>query len=57
MEAVAFTLIGRSKETFVAEADEFRPFDLQALRHSYNAKENSLIRPTDGKKSFVSQAS
>jgi hypothetical protein len=57
METVAFTLIGRWKETLVPEAAEFRPFDLQALRHSYNAKENSAIRPSDRKKSFVSQAS
>jgi hypothetical protein len=57
MEAVAFTLINRSKETFVPEETEFRPFDLQVLRHLYNAKDDSPIRPTDGKKSFVSQAS
>jgi len=57
METVAFTLIGRRKEAFVPEAAEFRPFDLQALRHSYNAKGRSPIRPSDGKKSFVAQAS
>jgi hypothetical protein len=57
MEAIAFTLIGRRKETFVPEAAEFRPFDLPALRQSYNAKENSAIRASDGKKSFVAQAS
>jgi hypothetical protein len=57
METVAFTLIGRPKETFVPEAAEFRPFDLQTLRHSYNAKDHSPIRPSDGKKSFVAQAS
>ena len=57
METVAFTLIGRRKEAFVSEVAEFRRFDLQALRHSYNAKGRSPIRPSDGKKSFVAQAS
>jgi hypothetical protein len=57
METIAFTLIGRGKETFVPEAAEFRPFDLPALRQSYNAKENSAIRASDGNKSFVAQAS
>jgi hypothetical protein len=57
METVAFTLIGRWKEPFVPEEAVFRPFDLQALKHSYNAKDNSPIRPSDAKKSFVSQTS
>ena len=57
MEAVIFTLIGTRKETLVPESAEFRPFDLRALRHSYNAKDNSPGRPSDGKKSFVVQAS
>ena len=53
MEAVIFTLIGARKETFVPELPEFRPFDLRALRDSYNAKDNSPSRPSDGKESFV----
>jgi hypothetical protein len=57
MEIVAFTLIGRGKERFVPEVTEFRPFDWQALRHSYNARENSAIRSAGGKKSLVSQVS
>ena len=57
MEAVAFTLIGTRKEAFVPELAEFRPLDLRALRHSYNAKDNSPSRPSDRKKSFVAQAS
>jgi hypothetical protein len=57
METVAFTLIGRRKEKFVPEEVEFQPFDWQALRHSYDAKDHSPIRPSDGKKSFVAQAS
>ena len=57
MEAVIFTLIGTRKETFVPESAEFQPFDLRAMRHSYNAKDNSPSRPSDAKKSFVAQAS
>ena len=57
MEAVIFTLIGTRKETFVPESAEFQPFDLRALRHAYNAKDSSPSRPSDGKKSFVAQAS
>ena len=53
MEAVAFTLIGKHKERFVPEPVEFRPFDLRALRHWYNADDDSPIRP----KSLVPQAS
>ena len=57
METVIFTLIGTRNERFVSEPAEFQPFDLRALRHSYNAKDNSPGRPSDGKKSFVVQAS
>jgi hypothetical protein len=59
MEAVIFTLIDTRNETFVPESAEFQPFDLQALRDSYNAKDdaNALSRPSDRKKSFVAQAS
>jgi hypothetical protein len=56
MEAVIFTLIGTRKETLVPESAEFQPFDLRALRHSYNTKDNSLSRPFNRKKSFVVQA-
>ena len=63
MEAVIFTLIGTRNgytqhETFVPESAEFQPFDLRALRHSYNAEDNSPSpsRPFNRKKSFVAQA-
>ena len=52
MEAVVFSLIGRRKETFVPESAEFQPFDLRALRVSYNAEDNSPSRPSDRKKSL-----
>ena len=57
MEAVIFTLIGTRNERFVSDPAEFQPFDLRALRHSYNAEDNSPRRPSDRKKSFVAQAS
>jgi hypothetical protein len=57
MEAVPFTLIGKRKETVVPEPAEFHPFDLRALKDSYNAEENSTSRPFDRKKSFVAHAS
>jgi hypothetical protein len=41
MEAVIFTLIGTRNERFVPDSAEFQPFDLRALRHSYNAEDNS----------------
>src|ERR1700730_13575104 len=45
MEAVIFALIGTRNERFVPESAEFQPFDLRALRHSYNAEDNSPSRP------------
>ena len=56
MEAVIFALIGTRNERFVPESSEFQPFDLRALRHSYNAEDNSPSRPSNRKKSFVGQA-
>ena len=56
MEAVIFTLIGTRKEKFVPESAEIQPFDLRALRHSYNAEDNAPSRPFNRKKSFVAQA-
>jgi len=43
-------------ERFVPESAEFQAFDLGALRHSYNAEDNSPSRPFNRKKSFVIQA-
>jgi hypothetical protein len=56
MEAVIFTLIGTPKETFAPESAEFQPFDLRALRDSYNTEDSSPSRPSDRKKSFLAQA-
>lgn len=60
MEALVFALIAVSngymqEETFVPEPSEFQPFDLRALKNSYEAEENSSGRPSDRSKSFVAQ--
>ena len=61
MEALVFALIVvrnayRRQEAFIPEPHEFQPFDLQALRHSYNAEHNSRSRPSDRQESYVAQA-
>jgi hypothetical protein len=50
MEALALALLivrnaYRRQETVVPEPDEFQPFDVQALRHSYYSEENGPSRP------------
>jgi hypothetical protein len=62
MEALIFALIATRNgyaqhETFVPQPAKFQPFDLRALRHSYNAEDNSLKLPSDRKKSFAIQVS
>jgi len=49
MEAVIFTLIGTRNERSVPEPAEFQPFDLRALRHSYNTEDNSPSRRLTGR--------
>jgi hypothetical protein len=53
MEALLFALIivrnaYRRHEAFVTEPDKFQSFDLQALRHLYNAKD-----PSDRQESYL----
>jgi hypothetical protein len=60
MEALVFALIAvrngfTQEETFVPEPAEFRPFDLRALKRSYQEEENSSGRPSNRSKSFVTQ--
>jgi hypothetical protein len=38
------------------ETEEFQPFDLQALRHLYDAEEKSASRLSDRQASYVAQA-
>ena len=60
MEALVFALIAIrngyiQQETVVPEPAEFQPFDLRALKRSYEAEENSSSRPSDRPKSFVAR--
>ena len=61
METLVFALIAIrngyiQQETVVPEPAEFQPFDLRALKHSYEAEENSSGQPSNRSKSFVEQA-
>jgi hypothetical protein len=58
MEALIFAIIAmrngyKLQETIVPEPAEFQPFDLRALKRSYEAEENSSSRPSGRPKSFV----
>lgn len=60
MEALVFALIAVRngyfvQETIVPEPAEFQPFDLRALKRSYEAEENPSNRPSGRSKSFVAQ--
>jgi hypothetical protein len=60
MEPLVFATIAilsgfRQQETYVPEPAEFRPFDLRALRRSYEAEDDSSSRPTDRPESLVTQ--
>ena len=61
MEALALALLAlrslyRQQETLHSEAEEFRPFDLQQLRHLSNSKDKSPSRLSDRQASYVAQA-
>lgn len=58
MEPIVFAIAAirngyKQQETIVPEPAEFQPFDLRALKRSYEAEENSSSRPSDRPKSFV----
>jgi hypothetical protein len=60
MEALVFALIAVRngyfvQETIVPEPAEFQPFDLRALKRSYDAEDDSSGRPSDRRKSLVAQ--
>jgi hypothetical protein len=61
METLIFAFIAvrhlyNPQETFLAEAAQLRPFDLQSLRYVYGARERSTNRPTDRNDSHLAQA-
>ena len=60
MEALVFALIAVRngyfvQETIVPEPAEFQPFDLRALKRSYDAEDDSSGRPSDRRTSLVAQ--
>ena len=60
MEALVFAIIAvrngyTLQETIVPEPAEFQPFDLRALKRSYDAEDDSSGRPSDRRKSLVAQ--
>ena len=61
MEVLVFALIvvrngyHWQQDAFVPEPAKFRPFDLRALKRSYDAEADSSGRPSDRRKSLVAQ--
>ena len=59
MEIQVFALAIRNgyhwQDAFVPELAEFQPFDLRALKRSYDAEDDSSGRPSDRRKSLVAQ--
>ena len=61
MKILVFGLIAmrngyrQQQETFVREPDEFQPFDVQALAHLYNVRNDSSKLPTDPTPSLRTQ--
>jgi hypothetical protein len=60
MEILIFALIATRKgyfqrETFVPEPAEFRSFDLRELARSYEAQDDSSNRPSDRKRTLMTQ--
>jgi hypothetical protein len=59
MEILVFALAIRNgiagRMHLSPELAEFRPFDLRALKRSYDAEDNSSGRPSDRRKSLVAQ--
>jgi hypothetical protein len=61
MEALIFALVAfiklfRTEEKMVPEPLQFRPFDIQALKHVYNGRVASSNRPSARHKSYATQA-
>jgi hypothetical protein len=51
METLIFAMIAfrngyKQEESLVPESDDFRPFDVRALGHVYNVKNDSSNRPS-----------
>jgi hypothetical protein len=60
MEPLVFAIVALRKgfkleETTVPEPAEFRPFDVRALKRTYQAGADSSSRPSDRQNSLVTQ--
>jgi hypothetical protein len=60
MEALVFAIVALRKgykleEITVPEPEEFRPFDVRALKHSYQLEADSSNRPSGRQNSLVTQ--
>ena len=60
MEPLIFALIAvrngyKQEESFVPEPDDFQPFDVRALGHVYNAKNDSSNRPSGRSSSLAAR--
>jgi hypothetical protein len=61
MEALIFGLVAmmklfRHEEKMVPEPPQFRPFDIQALKHVYNGRVESSNRQSARHESYAAQA-
>jgi hypothetical protein len=61
MEALVFALVAiiklfRPDEKIVPEPTQFRPFDIQALKHVYKGRVDSSNRPSARHESYAAQA-
>jgi hypothetical protein len=61
MEALVFGLVAimklfRHEEKMVPEPLQFRPLDIQALKHVYNGRVDSSNRPSARHQSYAAQA-
>jgi hypothetical protein len=53
---VAFLKLFRREEKMVPEPLQFRPFDIQALKHVYNGRVESSNRTSARHESYAAQA-
>ena len=60
MEPLIFAVIAvrngyKQEQSLVPEPDDFQPFDVRALGHVYNAKNDSSNRPSGGSPSLAAR--
>jgi hypothetical protein len=55
LSLIAFCNVYKQEKSFVLEADNFQQFDVRALAQVYDAKNNSLNRPSDRSPTIAAQ--